>query len=184
MRAGRRSARPVDPRLHRSPQTADLSCRRPRATCVAAGMPISVTSTASAIAAAVRSGTGQARAPTPPTTTRSQPIPRCLAPGCRRPMPKNVATSVAHSGAGRDATAVLPAAALSSDFRHGSSVLVLIFRRTLVGSALLASRNRRWNHVSPAGPFAQIDRCGSGRCRKGSRRRCSSRLSCRSGSEV
>jgi hypothetical protein len=76
-----------------------------RATRVAAGIPISVTSTARTIATGVRSEVGSSCATAAQSTTVAAD-PHVPGPGRSRPIPKKVATSVAHSAArGRDAPA-------------------------------------------------------------------------------
>ena len=71
----------------------------PRATLVAAGMPISVTASATAISTGTRDEGGRKRASTAHSTTviADAQVP---GPGRSRPIPKKVATSLAHTGAG------------------------------------------------------------------------------------
>ena len=80
-----------------------------RATRVAAGMPISVTSAARAMATGVRSEGGNSWATAAQITTVAADA-QVPGPGCRRPIPKKVATRVAQSGAvGRDPSTSLRA---------------------------------------------------------------------------
>ena len=76
-----------------------------RSTCVAAGIPIRVTSAAAMIVAQVRASGGMRELISAQTITVATD-PQVPGPGWRRPAPNNVATRVAHTGArGRDAPA-------------------------------------------------------------------------------
>jgi hypothetical protein len=74
-----------------------------RATRVAAGIPMRVTAAAAIMVAQVRFATGIRELANAHTRTVAND-PHVPGPGLRRPVPKKVATSLAHSGAaGRDA---------------------------------------------------------------------------------
>ena len=84
-----------------SSMTTNCGSLRPlaRATAVAAGIPMNTTRIAARIAAAASHETGIQRAMTHQSMTVAAE-PQVPGPGFRRPTPKNVATSVAQSGAG------------------------------------------------------------------------------------
>src|ERR1700689_4481577 len=87
--------------------TTNCGSLRPeeRATRVAAGIPISVTSAAATTVDQFRLGAGIARVANAHRITVASDV-QVPGPGLSRPTPKNVATSVAQSGArGRDAPA-------------------------------------------------------------------------------
>lgn len=81
--------------------TTNCGSLRPEAreTCVAAGIPISVTRMASAMTTGSRRFVGNAQAIAAQRRTVAAD-PQVPGPGCSCPMPKNVAVSVAQSGAG------------------------------------------------------------------------------------
>ena len=83
-------------------------------------------------------------------------------------MPKNVATSMAHSGVwGRDASATAggPLAPgslviLAIHFRFSSSSLIFVFWTVLADGFLGIGYGRR-NYITPAGPFAEIEQAAA-----------------------
>jgi hypothetical protein len=153
----------------------------PRATWVAAGIPISTTSKAKAIAIGVRKDGTSAKhnAAHSNTVAAEAHVP---GPGRSRPIPKNVATSEAQSGVVRDAVARTGGTpALVSGSRVSFTILRPRLRAYALGSVhprplpAMELRKRRL-------PTCQDQWCGNGHCRRETRDRRSSPFSCRSGS--
>jgi len=119
-----------------------------RETAVAAGIPMSVTAAAAMAVAQVRLAMGiwELASAQRMTVARDPHVP---GPGLMRPMPKKVAMRVAQSGA-RDFAAVL-----------GEEPVTFLSISVLVGDVLahgsLAVGDWRGDHVSTAGPLAQVD---------------------------
>ena len=155
-----------------------------RATRVAAGIPMRVTAVAAMMVAQARFATGIREIVNAHARTVAND-PHVPGPGLRRPVPKNVATSVAQSGAaGRDAPATAGGTPALRSFVTGEGVgftaclhrrdyLVGLLRRRL--QLATKSRTRRW-------PTCRDQSGGSGRCKKESLRPWPSLASCRSGS--
>ena len=153
-----------------------------RATRVAAGMPMSVTKAAATMVAQVRLAAGMWELANHQTMTVATD-PQVPGPGLRRPAPKKVATSVAQSGA-RGERPRLPAGRRRYVGRGWGCSGVCLTAHLRVGSGLFAFGGGLRDYVGASGPLAEVDLSGSGRCRKGSRGRWPSSVSCRSGNGV
>ena len=120
-----------------------------RATSVAAGIPMRVTTAAATIVAQVRLATGiRELANAHKITVASDP--HVPGPGLRRPAPKKVATSVAHSGAARSGAA-------GSSAISGGGFISLRPRRRDCLAALLPRRQSTGDEITYA-PLAHLPR--------------------------